>query len=159
MHWRSPNNRKAMREMQPYLGDVIGEPLPPMRNIPLRTYQSPRWMNSGFQALIGWLAIGLWIAAILIGVVMGFILFPSQQAKGAVENECPPERPIARYVIDSTRPVMCTLILCPGKLFCPADETKPCQRLPSNDCNICSAPTYLACFSKDEIDRATEGLQ
>lgn len=96
-------------------------------------------------------------AKLLLMIVIGAALLGAISMAARGENAaCPPDRPIARTVVDYASPVTCTLKACLGKLQCPKDGDGPCVRVPSNDCNTCSSPpSYMQCFTQDEIDKAT----
>lgn len=74
----------------------------------------------------------------------------------AEDPACPPERPISRRVVDYTRPVTCTLMLCAPTLVC-SPTGGDCSVVPINTCNACSQPVaFDGCFTAEEIEKATK---
>ncbi len=73
--------------------------------------------------------------------------------------ECPPDRPIKKTVQQFGGVVICTLMVCIGKLICPDGGNKlngtDCYYGPASDCNKCSGPApEERCFTQAEIDAA-----
>lgn len=74
----------------------------------------------------------------------------------AAAADCPAERPIKRPVVDWTKPLMCTAMLCTGQLSCPPGGG-PCTIAPADNCNRCGAPEVVdGCFTEQEIRDATK---
>ena len=65
---------------------------------------------------------------------------------------CPPERPIQRLMDNGI--ASCTLLVCLGKLVCPADQSQPCYRLPAGDCNTCTHSYSTLCMTPEEAEKA-----
>jgi hypothetical protein len=64
---------------------------------------------------------------------------------------CPADHPHARKVIDYTKSVQCTLMMCLPVLTCPAEGD--CVYT-SSSCNTCTNNTTEICLSDDELQRA-----
>lgn len=128
---------------------------------------------TSFAFFIGALAVGInrprceWrdasaqISAIGRGVLSVLSVAPAaaQSFFGAPSDSsgsCPAGHH-ARQVTDWSAPMNCTLMVCLGKLVCPADGGA-CTRMPANDCNSCSSPPPLTlCLSDEELRAATGG--
>jgi hypothetical protein len=93
------------------------------------------------------------ISRIIIGIVVGAIVL-GIASRVLAEEGCPPDKPFSRNVVDSSAPVMCTLVMCTGRLHCPSDPNEPCVNLPTQ-CNTCTpARVFKQCFSQAEMDEA-----
>lgn len=62
--------------IEAHLGDVIGEPLVPLRITSRRRTAGPRWIERGVQLVIGWIAFAVYGALILFHVVALFVIWP-----------------------------------------------------------------------------------
>ena len=99
MTWlRAPNNARAMREVEADLGPIIGQ-LEPMRPLPRRNYgATPRWIERGLQAVIGWCAVAAWAGVILVWLWLAFIVLASTKPARAqpyseirIKIDCTPD--------------------------------------------------------------------
>jgi hypothetical protein len=73
MAWRCANNRRAMRSIEPYLGDVCGEPMRLPLTPPRRRWQQPRWVERGVRAVV--LTFGITVGSVLlIAVILSMFL-------------------------------------------------------------------------------------
>ena len=70
MQWHRHNSRRK-REANPYLGDVIGEPLPPM-TLPARKHPCGRWIERGLPKVFGFVALGLFFALVSVACVLAY---------------------------------------------------------------------------------------
>lgn len=74
--WRAFNKQRHHRfppsPLQGHLGDVIGEPLPPMRAPRKRRYDGPRWIETMTGTVVGYVAIIVYAVLILAFVAMLF---------------------------------------------------------------------------------------
>ena len=93
----------------------------------------------------------LWMLANM--AVLALLVARPVYGEPVTAGQCPADRPIAREVVDYTKPVTCTLMACTGKMIC-GRLGGPCSVVPT-DCNSCTLPpTFIGCFSQDEINRA-----
>jgi len=70
MTWRCANKRRR-RAANPYLGETIGEPLPPMA-LPARKHPCGRWIERGLPKALGFIALGLFFALVIIACVLAY---------------------------------------------------------------------------------------
>lgn len=64
-----------MRPAEPHLGDMYGEPLPPMRPLRMPRHRHPGWIERGVHLFLAYLGIGALVVIALAYVVLLFTFF------------------------------------------------------------------------------------
>lgn len=70
----------------------------------------------------------------------------------AFAQQCPPDKPLAKSVVDFTKSATCTTKACAGRLTCEAGTGK-CA-IAATECNTCTWSETTICISQEEFDRA-----
>lgn len=83
---------------------------------------------------------------------MRTILFLLAGITVASAADCPPEKPIKKFMVDY--PTTVIAVYCTPKIICP-DNTNLCTSGPNPNCNRYQGPSVTEmCFSKEEIEQA-----
>lgn len=64
--------------MQAHLGDVIGEPLLPMRPLPRRVRRGSRWIERGVAVGLGVIAVTVFTLLLVVHLLMLFWYWPTR---------------------------------------------------------------------------------
>lgn len=90
------------------------------------------------------------ILAWVIMCAAGLVLAATARAQ-----QCPPNKPNARAVVDLAAPPACDITRCPAKLVC--NVGGDCYRIPQK-CPQCDPrPSVVTCLSQQEVNDAERG--